>query len=185
MTTDPAIPDQPEPQQSVTMEDYQEKAYSTAIYPGKGKALGVLYVMMGLINESAEAADRVDDFGHFCDSMLTDPLNDHAEKASARGLAKEIHRSLCNADDTGEELGRLKKVIRDEGLLPFPAETEMPVLTEENKAKVKKELGDVLWYLAGIASELGLSLTEVAQMNLDKLASRAERGKIGGSGDDR
>jgi NTP pyrophosphatase (non-canonical NTP hydrolase) len=50
---------------------------------------------------------------------------------------------------------------------------------------LKLELGDVLWYVAQLASELGFSLDEIAQANLDKLASRAARNVIAGSGDHR
>jgi NTP pyrophosphatase (non-canonical NTP hydrolase) len=50
---------------------------------------------------------------------------------------------------------------------------------------MSKELGDVLWYVAQIASELGLDLDEVAQANLEKLLSRQRRGVLSGSGDDR
>ena len=48
-----------------------------------------------------------------------------------------------------------------------------------------KEIGDVLWYIASIAVDLDSSLEEVAEVNVSKLASRAERGVIHGSGDDR
>jgi NTP pyrophosphatase (non-canonical NTP hydrolase) len=50
---------------------------------------------------------------------------------------------------------------------------------------MSKELGDVLWYVAQLASELGLDLDEIAQVNLDKLLSRQRRGVLSGSGDDR
>ena len=48
-----------------------------------------------------------------------------------------------------------------------------------------RELGDVLWYLSAICTDLNLSLGDVALANLDKLASRATRGQLGGNGDDR
>lgn len=50
---------------------------------------------------------------------------------------------------------------------------------------VKKELGDVLWFVSSLARFYGFSLEEVARMNLDKLESRQQRGTIGGSGDER
>lgn len=59
---------------------------------------------------------------------------------------------------------------------------------EEIKADVtllKKEAGDILWQLAGLCSVMGWSLEDIAQQNLDKLASRQERGKIDGDGDNR
>ena len=50
---------------------------------------------------------------------------------------------------------------------------------------LKKEIGDVLWYIARVADDLNIDLTEAVELNLEKLNSRMERGKIGGSGDDR
>ena len=51
--------------------------------------------------------------------------------------------------------------------------------------ELKKEAGDVLWQLSGLCSVMGWSLEDVAQMNLDKLASRKERNVISGDGDNR
>ena len=80
---------------------------------------------------------------------------------------------LC--DESGEVAGKIKKLYRDyDGKL-----------TEEYKKEIAKELGDVMWYLAQLCSRLNLTLEEVAQMNIDKLASRLERGHITGNGDNR
>ncbi len=56
---------------------------------------------------------------------------------------------------------------------------------KESKDAIKFELGDVLWYISQLSSELGYELEEVANANLEKLNSRKIRGKIQGSGDDR
>lgn len=83
--------------------------------------------------------------------------------------------TLGLASEAGEVAGHAKKAIRDDG----------GTVSEERKAAMSKELGDVLWYVAQIATELGLDLGEVAEQNLAKLLSRKERGVLSGSGDDR
>ena len=70
---------------------------------------------------------------------------------------------------------KVKKVLRDQG-----GEFSAEVI-----AALQLELGDVLWYVAQLATELGLELDQVAQANLDKLASRSARNVISGSGDSR
>ncbi len=79
------------------------------------------------------------------------------------------------AGEAGEVAEHAKKVIRDDG----------GAVSDERRAAMAKELGDVLWYVAQIASELGLGLEEVAQGNLEKLLSRQRRGVLAGSGDER
>lgn len=73
--------------------------------------------------------------------------------------------------ELGEFCNKYKKVIRD------GAELDLEDAT--------KELGDALWYISAIASDLGVSLGYIASGNLLKLADRSNRGVIGGSGDDR
>ena len=80
---------------------------------------------------------------------------------------------LCG--ESGEVADKVKKVLRDHD----------GVFSEEIRQALKLELGDVLWYVAQLASELGFGLEEIASANLDKLASRAARNVISGSGDHR
>ena len=80
---------------------------------------------------------------------------------------------LCG--EAGELNEQIMKALRD----------DHGVLTEERFEAIRKELGDVLWYVAQIAVQLGVSLSDIAQENLEKLQSRQDRGVLGGSGDDR
>lgn len=93
--------------------------------------------------------------------------------------ARVIYPALKLAGEAGEVAEKLGKLIRDEGY-----QVGRP-LTAAQQLALGKEVGDVLWYVANLAADLGLSLEEVAAANLAKLASRKERGVIGGSGDDR
>jgi NTP pyrophosphatase (non-canonical NTP hydrolase) len=83
--------------------------------------------------------------------------------------------ALGLAGEAGEVAEHAKKAIRDDG----------GVVTDERRAALTKELGDVLWYVAQLASELDLDLDEIAAANLEKLLSRQARGVLSGSGDDR
>jgi NTP pyrophosphatase (non-canonical NTP hydrolase) len=83
--------------------------------------------------------------------------------------------ALGLAGEAGEVAEHAKKAIRD----------DHGTITHERRAAMSKELGDVLWYVAQLASELDLELEEIAQANLNKLLSRQQRGVLSGSGDDR
>lgn len=108
----------------MTLNEYQEGARRTAIYPETRR---IIYPTLGLTGEAGEVADKV------------------------------------------------KKVIRDND----------DQFTAEKCHQIALELGDVMWYAASLAHDLGYTLEEVCQMNLDKLASRMQRDKIHGSGDER
>lgn len=77
--------------------------------------------------------------------------------------------------EAGEVADKVKKVIRDNG----------GVFTNENRYEIAKEIGDVLWYCATLANDLGYDLETIGRINYEKLHSRQERNKIGGSGDNR
>ncbi len=106
--------------------EYQNAARNTAIYPGRGTINGLIYAALGL-------------------------------------------------GEAGEVQNKVKKILRDDG----------GILTAEKRDAIIKELGGNLWYIAMCADELGYSLEEVAQLNMDELSSRKERGVIQGSGDNR
>lgn len=86
-----------------------------------------------------------------------------------------VYPTLGLSGEAGEVAEKIKKVIRDKG----------GVIDEDTRQEIKKELGDVLWYVSQLSSELKLSLDEVAQFNIEKLQSRMNRGVINGNGDNR
>jgi NTP pyrophosphatase (non-canonical NTP hydrolase) len=84
--------------------------------------------------------------------------------------------ALGLTSEAGEVAGKVKKLIRDgedkEGF-------------ELKKIAIAQEIGDVLWYCAMMAREVGVPLNTIMRENLEKLHSRKARGTLQGSGDDR
>lgn len=105
----------------MTLNEYQQHALETAIYPDDRR---IIYPTLGLTGEAGEVADKV----------KSDPR-------------------------------------RPRGVHP------------EKKLEIVKEIGDVMWYCATLARDLGYELDDVAQMNVDKLRSRMQRNHLTGSGD--
>lgn len=79
------------------------------------------------------------------------------------------------AGESGEICNVVKKIMRDNN----------GVTTEEVRENLKKEIGDVLWYVSALCGELGITMGEVAEKNIEKLQKRLEKGTIKGSGDER
>ena len=86
-----------------------------------------------------------------------------------------VYPTLGLVGESGEVAEKVKKVIRDKN----------GVFDQETLIGLKKELGDVLWYISNICSELNFSLDDIAEENLNKLKKRSMEGKIKGSGDNR
>ena len=86
-----------------------------------------------------------------------------------------VYPALGLVGEAGEVAEKIKKVIRDNN----------GKIDSKMKSAIKKELGDVLWYVAQMASELNLSLDDVAKGNIEKLFSRMKRNKLKGNGDNR
>jgi len=86
-----------------------------------------------------------------------------------------IYTTLGLGGESGEYTNKIKKVLRDNG----------GQFLGNQKYELAKELGDVLWYVARCADELGYSLHDIANWNIKKLEDRMSRDTIKGSGDNR
>lgn len=106
---------------------------------------------------------------------------DEYQKAALRTAAPRdkknefLHLVLGLVGESGEIAEKVKKIIRDH-------DSDLSKVDIED---LKKELGDVMWYIAVIADYFDISLSEVGEKNIEKLASRKKRGVLGGSGDNR
>jgi len=113
------------------------------------------------------------------DSMDFDAYQKLASKTATYGGKDStyvlMYLSMGLAGESGEVIEKLKKAVRNDN----------GIVSEERKEDLKKELGDVLWYLSQLANALGISLADVAEQNIKKLADRAERGVIKSEGDSR
>lgn len=103
-------------------------------------------------------------------------LEEYQLKALKTAVFKDpLYPVLGLAGEAGEVADKYKKILRDKDGKMEP----------EDKTEIAFELGDVLWYVAILADELGYDLEDIADMNIEKLKSRQDRNKLGGSGDTR
>ena len=104
-------------------------------------------------------------------------LNDYQIQARKTAIypanAKITYPALGLAGEAGEVADKVKKIIRDDKDTP------------EYRTEIAKEIGDVLWYCAVLADDLGYDLQQIADMNIWKLKERMASGKIRGDGDNR
>ena len=110
--------------------------------------------------------------------MTFDEYQKQAPNTAVHHPSDEMNKTIFAlgiAGEAGEVIEKWKKIIAYRG----------GVVTDDDKQELSKELGDVMWYMALFADQLGLSLDQIAQDNLAKLASRKERNVIKGAGDNR
>jgi NTP pyrophosphatase (non-canonical NTP hydrolase) len=152
----------------ITFDGYQARATETAVYPGQGTFQGLAYAALGLNGEAGETAEQVK-------KIWRDEGTKDIQEGFER-LLDNIREDLRHgkSHDYTLEIAR-ENLVK---LLHTP-------LSVERKTKLTKELGDTLWYAAQVATELGVSLGDVAQDNLEKLAARRDANLIHGEGSDR
>jgi len=115
--------------------------------------------------------------GQFMDSLT---FSNYQSSAQTTAMYPNVgnnpyYPGLGLAGEAGEIANKIKKIMRDKD----------GKIDDETRDDIKKELGDVLWYIAMLAVEFKLDMGEIAQNNLDKLQKRKEEGKIQGNGDNR
>jgi len=106
-------------------------------------------------------------------------FEDYQSQASKTAIYNDadvvVYPVLGLLSEAGEVAGKVKKVLRDNNGQFLP----------EHREAIADEVGDCLWYIASLCTDLGFGMETIAQRNLDKLNSRMARGVIQGSGDTR
>lgn len=153
---------------TLTLQQYQQQAMTTCMDSSRNFA----YMMFNLIAEVAEACEKA---ANFLDLFHKDINLNHSLHAMAR---------------YGHEFSTIAKRIRkdtksSEALEAEVIDTFLNMMKPHERELLQKELGDCLWQLSGVNSVLNLDLADTAVQNLDKLASRKQRNKIDGDGDER
>ena len=124
-------------------------------------------------------------------------LNEYQKRARITAIypkeLKVIYPALGLAGEAGEVCEKIKKVMRGDLAEEIKSNKQSVSkwfdnagkLQRESNARIGKELGDVLWYVANLATDLGLDLDDIATKNIDKLRDRERRNVLQGDGDDR
>lgn len=148
----------------LTFSSYQERATDTAVYPGQGSFLGVLYAALGCAGEGGEIAECVKK------TWRDDGVQDPVEVLNI--MENLIYQDRVDSIDIRSAQEEMKKILIID-------------ISPERRMKILNEIGDEFWYLAQLCTELNANLGDVAEMNLAKLQDRKRRDELHGEGDDR
>jgi NTP pyrophosphatase (non-canonical NTP hydrolase) len=105
-------------------------------------------------------------------AIVTDVLGGKPQPITSQAFFAQL---LGLVGETGEIAEKFKKIYRDKNGEFGPNELQ----------EVTKELGDIMWYISVVCTYLGISLQDVAELNIEKLKSRMQRNVLNGSGDNR
>lgn len=141
------------------LNQYQEQAMTTCMESSNN----VAYMFYNLLGEVGELTEKVNNYTNESDlAQMSNMLSIYS--IAAKHIRKE------------------PEDFTSRGMVKIFGKHEDNLKTDKD---LQKEAGDILWQLVGLCSVMGWSLEDIAQMNLDKLASRKERGQIDGEGDNR
>ncbi len=116
--------------------------------------------------------DQVEDMNELAQYQVFDAYQDFTDTTAIYPQSNAQEYLIYGLiSEVGELAGKMKKELRDASVF--------------SRDDFIKELGDVLWYVGQLASSNGVFLSDVAKVNVEKLKSRQDRGKLGGSGDTR
>jgi NTP pyrophosphatase (non-canonical NTP hydrolase) len=132
-----------------------------------------------------DRSEFIDPFDEVDESEWNDAFDNYQDDAETFAIYNYplIYPVMGLAGECGEVHEVVKRLVRDKAFKVGSNPEEF--VSEEDKQKIAHELGDVLWYLTAIASDLGLRLSDIANQNLEKLTDRQLRDVIQGSGDTR
>ena len=102
-------------------------------------------------------------------------LNEYQKKAKETAFGNFTLYVLGVCGESGELANKWKKIVRDQD----------GKTTNEQRHELNSEIGDILWYVSMLASNLDFTLENIAIHNISKLEDRKQRGQLRGNGDNR
>jgi NTP pyrophosphatase (non-canonical NTP hydrolase) len=174
---------------AITFKDYQNKTQETAIYPTTktkldSKSVEYINILQNIVNDLMVVTTSIKKTIRDTNGTINNSRLENTENSLSRisdMLSNDTISESKTLSDKEISLLYTSLGVIDESLELFSKMVDPDVKKEE----IAKEIGDVLWYLSQLSTELELSLGRIAKDNLEKLKSRKERSVLTGDGDNR